>query len=199
LSKIGSQRKREQPVNVKEQQQFGSPVNPSKTLHVQIGLPRFERMLVAYDGMPISKKALRYAVYISNISGSEIIVVKVVEGNRDLINALPITIKANLHAKEEQGEITKSHKLLQEVIDEMKTACISAGMTRKIIFEIREGNPANEIIKLSNLMHFDLIVMGSRKISSRIGGIGSTTRRVISASKIPVLVVQKQPRYKDEW
>lgn len=199
MSKIDSQRKREEPVNVKEQQQFGSPVNPSKTLHVQIGLPRFERMLVAYDGMPISKKALRYAVYISNISGSEIIVVKVVEGNRDLNNALPITIKANLHAKEEQGEITKSHKLLQGVIDEMKTACRAAGMTRKIILEIREGNPANEIIKLSNLMHFDLIVMGSRKISSRIGGIGSTTRRVISASKIPVLVVQKQPRYKDEW
>jgi nucleotide-binding universal stress UspA family protein len=199
LSKIGSQRKREEPVNVKEKQQFGSPVNPSKTLHVQIGLPRFERMLVAYDGMPISKKALGYAVYISNISGSEIIVVKVVEGNRDLNNALPITIKANLHAKEEQGKITKSHKLLQEVIDEMKTACIAAGMTRKIIFEIRDGNPANEIIKLSNLMHFDLIIMGSRKISSRIGGIGSTTRRVISASKIPVLVVQKQPRYKDEW
>jgi nucleotide-binding universal stress UspA family protein len=199
LSKIDSQRKRAEPVNVKELQQFGSPVNPSKTLNLQIGLPRFERILVAYDGMPISKKALRYAVYISNISGSEIIVVKVVEGYRDLSNALPITIKANLHAKEEQGEITKSHKLLQEVIDEMKTECIAAGITRKIMFEIREGNPANEIIKLSNLMHFDLIVMGSRKISSRIGGIGSTTRRVISASKIPVLVVQKQPRYKDEW
>jgi nucleotide-binding universal stress UspA family protein len=198
LSKIDSQRKREEPVNKREQHQFGSSDNPSKTLHVQIGLPRFERMLVAYDGMPISKKALRYAAYISNISGSEIIVVRVVEG-RDLNKALPVTIKANLHAKEEQGEITKSHKLLQVVIDEMKTACIAAGMTRKIILEIREGNPANEIIKLSNLMHFDLIVMGSRKISSRIGGIGSTTRRVISASKIPVLVVQKQPRYKDEW
>lgn len=199
MSKIGLRRNREEPVNVKEQQQSGSPVHPSKSLHVQIGFPRFERMLVAYDGMPISKKALRYAEYISNISGSEIIVVKVVEGNRDLNNALPITVKANLHAKEEQREITKSHKLLQGVIDEMKTACRAAGMTRKIILEIREGNPANEIIKLSNLMHFDLIVMGSRKISSRIGGIGSTTRRVISASKIPVLVVQKQLRYKDEW
>jgi hypothetical protein len=104
LSKIGLRRKREEPVNVKVQQQFGSPVNPTKTLHVQIGFPRFERMLVAYDGMPISKKALRYAVYISNISGSEIIVVKVVEGNRDLNNALPITIKSNLHGKEEQRE-----------------------------------------------------------------------------------------------
>lgn len=184
---------------MKEQQQFESPVNPSKPLHVQIRFPRFERMLIAYDGMPISKKALKYAVYISNISGSEIVVVKVVEGNRDLNNALPMTVKTNLHGKKEQREITKSHKLLQEVIDELETACIAAGMTKKIMFEIRGGNPAEEIIKLTNLMHFDLIVMGSRKISSRIGGIGSTTRRVISASKIPVLVVQKQPRYKDEW
>lgn len=198
MSKIGLQRKREEPVNVKKRQQFESPVNPSKPLHVQ-GFPRFERMLVAYDGIPISKKALRYAVYISNISGSEIIVVKVVKGNRELNNALPITIKTNLHGKEKHREITKSHKLLLEVIDEMKTACIAAGMTKKTMFEIRGGNPADEIIKLINLMNFDLIVMGSRKISSRIGGIGSTTRRVISASKIPILVVQKQSRYKDEW
>jgi hypothetical protein len=41
--------------------------------------------------------------------------------------------------------------------------------------------------------------MGSRKIASRIGGIGSTTRKVASTVKTPILIVQKQPKYKDEY
>jgi nucleotide-binding universal stress UspA family protein len=48
-------------------------------------------------------------------------------------------------------------------------------------------------------MDFDLIVMGSRRIASTIEGIGSTTRKVATKVKIPLLLVQKQPRYKDEW
>jgi nucleotide-binding universal stress UspA family protein len=45
-------------------------------------------------------------------------------------------------------------------------------VTRKITYEMRRGN-------LSNLTQFDLIVMGSRRIASMIGGIGSTTRKVV--------------------
>jgi nucleotide-binding universal stress UspA family protein len=48
-------------------------------------------------------------------------------------------------------------------------------------------------------MHFDLIIMGSRRITSRIQGIGSTTRKVAATLKVPLLIAQKQPRYKDEW
>ena len=54
-------------------------------------------------------------------------------------------------------------------------------------------------MNVSTLMDFDLIVMGSRRIASMIGGIGSTTRKVATTVKTPLLIVQKQPRYKDEW
>ena len=72
-------------------------------------------------------------------------------------------------------------------------------MTKNIIYEIRAGNPADEIINLSTIMDFDLIVMGSRRIASSIEGIGSTTKKVATTIKTPLLIVQKQPRYKDEW
>lgn len=182
-------------------QQFGLVGESHKTPHTSF--PRFRRILVAYDGMQMSKKALSYAAYISKISNSQIVVINIVK--RDSNNVLPITIKVNLQENEEQIEVTESHQGvllsadLREVIEEMKSACKGSCIKEKIIFEIREGDPADEIISLSNLMRFDLIVMGSRRIASRIEGIGSTTRKVATTSKIPLLIVQKQRRYKDEW
>ena len=81
----------------------------------------------------------------------------------------------------------------------MTTACKAAGVTKKIIYEIRRGDPADEIINVSNLMHFDLIVMGSSRIASRIERIGSIIRKVVTTVKTPLLIVQKQRRYKDEY
>jgi nucleotide-binding universal stress UspA family protein len=198
------QEKTEESVSTRDQQ-FGLVGESSKSPHVHISFPSFERILVAYDGMQMSKKALSYAAYISKISNSEIIVINVIKANRDLSSKLPITIEANLRGKEEQIEVAERHQgvplsdVLREVIEEMKSACKASGTKEKVIFEICGGDPADEIISLSNLMHFDLIVMGSRRIASRIGGIGSTTRKVATTSKSPLLIVQKQPRYKDEW
>jgi nucleotide-binding universal stress UspA family protein len=187
------------------EQKFGSTFEPSKAHHIPVGFPVFERILVAYDGTEMSKRALSYAAYISKISDSEIVVVNIVEANKGLDNVLPVTIKANLDGKEGQMDMAESRRqavtdeLLLDLVEEMTTACKAAGLTKKVTYEIRGGDPADEIINISNIMHFDLIVMGSRRLSSRIGGIGSTTKKVITAVKAPLLIVQKQPTYKDEW
>jgi len=186
-------------------QKFGSKSEPSENHHIPVGFPSFERILVAYDGTEMSKRALGYAAYISKISDSEIVLVNIVEANKGLDGVLPVTIKANMDGKEEQMDTAESRrqvlmdKLLLDLVEEMTTACKAAGLTKKIIFEIRGGDPADEIINVSNIMHFDLIIMGSRRLSSRLGGIGSTTKKVVTAVKIPLLIVQKQPTYKDEW
>ena len=146
-----------------------------------------------------------YAAYISKISDSEIIVVNIVDASKGLDGVLPVTIKASLDGKEGQMDTAESrrqavtHELLLGLVEEMTTACKAAGLTKKIIFEIREGDPADEIINVSNTMRFDLIVMGSRRLSSRLGGIGSTTKKVVTTVKTPLLIVQKQRTYKDEW
>jgi nucleotide-binding universal stress UspA family protein len=187
-----------------KEQKLGSTIESFKT-HNPISLPSFERILVAYDGMHMSKRALSYAAYISKISDSEVVVVNVIDSHRDLNNVLPVTIKANLEGKAEQTDIARDYRrvpldeVLREVIEEMTTVCKAAGMTGNITYEIRAGDPADEIIKVSNLMDLDLIVMGSRRIASILEGIGSTTRKVATKVKIPLLIVQKQARYKDEW
>jgi nucleotide-binding universal stress UspA family protein len=88
---------------------------------------------------------------------------------------------------------------LQKIVKEITTACKAVGITKEITYNIGLGYPADEIINISKLIHFDLIIMGSRKISSIIRGIGSTTRKVASTVKIPILIVQQQPKYKDEY
>jgi nucleotide-binding universal stress UspA family protein len=180
--------------------------NSPKKSDEHIGFANFDRILVAYDGTEMSKRALSYAAYFSKVSHSEILLINVLKADRHLKNLLPLTIKANLEEKEEeQIETVESQRRflldepLREVVEEMRTACKAAGVTKNIIYGIRMGNPADEIINVSNLMHFDLIIMGSRRISSRIEAIGSTTRRVLTKVKAPLLIVQKQPTYKDEY
>lgn len=159
--------------------------------------PVFERILVAYDGMQMSKRALSYAAYISEISNPEIVVISVVKSTKD--STLPITLMVDLDVDDEQIAFTESSELVREATKGMIAACKSARITGKIICKIHGGNPANEIIMLSDLMHFDLIIMGSRRISSRIQGVGSTTRKIAATLNVPILIVQRQPKYKDEW
>ena len=179
------------------EQKSGSTFEPSKAHHIPVGFPSFEGILVAYDGTEMSKRAFDYAAYISKISDSEIVVVNIVEANKGLDGVLPLTIKANIGEKEEQIDTTESRRqavtdeLLLDLVEEMTTACKTAGLTRKVTYEIRGGDPADEIINVTDIMHIDLIVMGSRRLSLRIGGIGSTTKKVVTAVKAPLLIVQK--------
>src|SRR5919202_4560173 len=155
------------------------------TSSVHSGFPSFGRILVGYDGMEMSKRALNYAAYFSKISDSEIVLVNVIKPNRDLNNVLPLTINVNLDRKEEQLHISGNQQgvsldePLQQVVEEMTKACKAAHLIKKIVYEIRGGNPADEIISVYGLTQFDLIIMGSPRIASKIEIIGSTTRRVL--------------------
>src|SRR5918911_4859545 len=175
-------------------------VESTSTMHS--GIPSFERILVAYDGTEISKRALSYAAYFSNVSDSEVVVINVLKSINGDFKVLPLTIKVNLEGKEEEPDIASGESqnaALQEVVKELTTTCKAAGLSKKVTYEIHTGNPADEIISISNLNRFDLIIMGSRRIDSKIEVIGSTTRKVTTKVKTPILIVHKQPTYKDEY
>jgi nucleotide-binding universal stress UspA family protein len=150
---------------------------PFRLRQIPNGLPTFGRILVAYDGMQISKSALSYAAYISKVSGSQVVIINVIESNRNSINTLPITLKVVLQENEEQIDFAESSlavlndEALRKVIEEMIAGCKAARMKGKIIYKIHGGNPAEEIIAIGNCIHFDLIIMGSRRITSRIQGL----------------------------
>ncbi len=62
---------------------------------------------------------------------------------------------------------------------------------------IREGRPADAILREAEDGEYDLIVMGSRGVSMERGHdrlIGSVTERVLNQTPCPVLVIRAEPR-----
>jgi nucleotide-binding universal stress UspA family protein len=60
-----------------------------------------------------------------------------------------------------------------------------------VSYEIRTGNPAEEITKLSEEIDFDLIIMASRRISSSVRFLGSTTKKVLDSVRKPTLIIRE--------
>jgi len=133
----------------------------------------FRRIVVGYDGSDHSKKALEIAVDLAKRYGAEIIVITVV----DIASSTdPSVIKI---AEDAAGQISSeaSEKLSKEGVEHSSI--------------IRHGDPGVEIVKAAEENKADLIVVGSRGLSTlRRLILGSVSRKVINKSKIPVLVVK---------
>jgi nucleotide-binding universal stress UspA family protein len=79
---------------------------------------------------------------------------------------------------------------VKNMIEEKIRLCKQAGLKGQVSYKIQTGKPAEEIIKVSEEMNIDLIVLASSKSSSLVSRIlGSTVRRVIDNVKNPVLIV----------
>jgi CBS domain-containing protein/nucleotide-binding universal stress UspA family protein len=163
-------------------------------------VPKLKRILVPYDASQMSDKALRYAIYLSKISNSDIFILNVIENYEDLKDVLPTTIKA-----EQEGKLERSNKndlqgvdlkvsvegALRKVIEEKIHLCQEAGLDNQITYEIHTGKASDEIIQLAELKGFDLIVMASHRITSTLKSIGSTARKVMDNVKKPVLLIHE--------
>jgi nucleotide-binding universal stress UspA family protein len=157
-------------------------------------IPKYKMILVPHDGSEISDKALNHAIYLSKVSDAEIIILNVLDriGSKDS-SAVLATMKRG------EGERDKSNRDLEitmeggvkQMIEEKMKLCKEAGVKSKVSYKIQTGKPLDEIVKLSEEMNIDLVVMASSRIISSIRVLGSTTRKVISTIKKPVLVIHE--------
>jgi CBS domain-containing protein/nucleotide-binding universal stress UspA family protein len=159
-------------------------------------IPKFKRILVPYDASEMSDKALRYAIYLSKVSNSDIFILNVIENYEDLKDVLPTTIRA-----EQEGNLDRSNKnggidlkvrvegALRKVIEEKIRLCQEAGLKTQVTYEIHTGKASDEIIDLVGQKDFDLIVMASHRITSTIKSLGSTARKVMDNVKKPILLI----------
>ena len=163
-------------------------------------IPKFKRILVPYVTSQMSDKALRYAIYLSKIFNSDIFILNVVENYEDLKYMLPATIRAEREADPERstksglqhGDLKVSLEgVLRKVIEEKISLCKEAGLNTPITYEIRTGNPSDEIVKVAELTEFDLVVMASHRITSTIKSIGSITRKVMDTIRKPILLIHE--------
>jgi universal stress protein G/universal stress protein F len=109
---------------------------------------RYERILVPHDGSEMSDRALRHAVYLSKMSGTEIVILHVIERTGNFLG------RTN-----EEG--------IRQMLEERTNLCRKAGV-KEVSYIIRSGRPADEIVRLVGERYYDLIVMASSRISSTI-------------------------------
>jgi nucleotide-binding universal stress UspA family protein len=132
---------------------------------------RYERILVPHDGSEMSDRALRHAVYLSKMSGTEIVILHVIERTGNFLG------RTN-----EEG--------IRQMLEERTNLCRKAGV-KEVSYIIRSGRPADEIVRLVGERYYELIVMVSSRISSTIRIIlGSNAKRVLDSVPKPILVIR---------
>ena len=138
----------------------------------------YKKILVPTDGSEFAKKAQKHALFLSKVSGAELIAVSVTENN--FVNGLPLddeVYQLNQILKERSEENLKEFDELNK--DDLK-----------ITHVIREGSPAKVILDVVNDEDIDLIVMGSSGKSGFDRFImGSVADKVVNSAKCAVLVV----------
>ena len=92
-------------------------------------------------------------------------------------------------AKKEGFEITVEGEVKQ-MIEEKLRLCQQAGVKSQVSYKVQTGKPVDEIVKLSEELNADLIVMASSRTPSLTRRLlGSITRKVIDSVEKPILVV----------
>ncbi len=146
----------------------------------------YQRILVATDGSPLSRKAVAGAIGLAASLGAELVALKVVprypmsyfEGG------LAISV-------EEMGRVEKQwNDQALAVVEEVRTKAQAKGVKAKAV-TAKSDLTAEAIIAAATKHKCDLIVMAShgRKGIKRML-LGSETQHVLTHSDVPVLVLR---------
>lgn len=148
-----------------------------------------ENILVPLDGSRTSFKALYEAINVSKFTGSKIIGVHIIKGDISSISITDLFVPlSTLNPKDLQKKLHLSGK---KIIDKANLICKKNGIKFEGI--IKNGNPGNEIVKISNSSKkIKWIIIGSRggKYSSEALFLGSISHYVVLKARLPVMVVK---------
>jgi len=137
----------------------------------------FKKILVPLDGSIYSEKALVRACDLVNAFDSSLVLVYVVE------KSIPI----NLLDRKEYLEILR--KFGNKIMEKANTVISKKGISAKTF--LKEGNIANEIVKLAKKEKCDLIIVGNKGLGSVTRMLlGSVSNKISQSSSCSVLIVK---------
>jgi len=141
----------------------------------------FQRILIPIDGSQLSLKAAKQGVYIASKLESRVMFLHVVDVRTIQTSSLAGTDPDTLRAR------------LRNIAERYLNEAAGLAEEENITFEnqIREGLPAEDILKEIEEKKIDLVIMGSKGMSGahRVV-IGSTAEEVVRWSTCPVLIVK---------
>ena len=146
----------------------------------------YKRILVATDGSKLSSKAVDHALDLADITGAEIVALKVVPRYPQTYFEGGVALAAE--------EIARIEKQWHDEAMAAVTAVKSAGQLREIKVKpvtVKSDLVSEAVIAAAKRNKCDLIVMashGRRGIKRLL--LGSETQQVLTHSHIPVLVLR---------
>jgi nucleotide-binding universal stress UspA family protein len=152
-------------------------------------IAKYSKILVPDDGKEISDKAINHAIYISNFSGAEIVILRIIE-NIEKMGDTSVSVSKN---KEPNTKSGFKHNIEGELVHDMEEKikrCADAGAKNKISYEIKIGHAAEQLVKACEDTHYDLVVMTTSHLDSWLRSLFSEARKIISKINTPVLLVQ---------
>jgi nucleotide-binding universal stress UspA family protein len=142
-----------------------------------------KKVMIATDGSTPSRQAAEMGINLAKLDGAEVTAVYVVDTAR--LTKLPGYISVP-GMKDRLLELmdTESERATAEIEDMAKEAGVVYSK------RVAGGDPADELLKISQELGADLLVMGSigRSGLSKIL-LGSVAEKVVRHSKVPVLLV----------
>jgi len=150
-----------------------------------------ERILVAFDGLEESKKALYIALKLASLFDSHVTVLNV--AGQSIVPIVSSSISS--HVGESQGAIYPLPEHMRDMM--VKEAMKILSETKedvektwsKLDFAIVFGDAASEIVKEAQ-KGYDLIVIGYRSVHSPILSLGNVAEKVVKNAPCSVLVIR---------
>src|ERR671910_152572 len=152
-------------------------------------IPSYSKILVPDDGKEISDKALNYAISISNLSGAEVVILRIIE-NIEKMGDTSVSVSQNKEPDTKSGFKHNMEGELVIAMEEKIKKCVEAGAKNKISYEIKAGHAADQVMKACEETHYDLVVMTTSHLDSWLRSLFSEARKIISKINTPVLLVQ---------
>lgn len=171
-------------------------------------IPHYKKILVPDDFSELSDRALSHAIYISNSTGADLVILNIITDTEIKPTTISATTKEGVGEGKEgiievgivENKVDKHDDIhvslegqAEQMVKERVRLCKEAGAKNQISYKMQTGkNVVDEILGLSEEMDIDLIVMSSSKVTATIRGLTSTTRKVIDSVKRPVLVIYEE-------
>ncbi|HSW51313.1 MAG TPA: universal stress protein [Bryobacteraceae bacterium] len=144
----------------------------------------FTHILLPTDGSALSEVAIRKGVQLARSIGARVSGVTVVPERKIYLYQTGVIVQS-------REETIREHKPgITRILETIDQAARAEGVSSETFFEVSDY-PYEAIVKAAELRKCDLIVMashGRRGISGVL--LGSETQKVLTHSKVPVLVVR---------
>jgi nucleotide-binding universal stress UspA family protein len=155
-------------------------------------IPSFKKILVTDDGKDISNNAINYSIYLANSTGSELLILRILE---DVEMLQDVYIEGSSNTKDTETTDQKFKRNIKgEIIDSIEEKIKKfqeAGCKNRISYKfLASNNAVDEIVTEIKNNNYDLVVLATSHIDSWFKSLFSDARKIISNISKPVLVVQ---------